>query len=81
MSNKGTKFNIEIPEALIKSCVKKLKNYKAVGNDSICQEMLKNAKFTELAKMLKAIYGDIINEGLILDNYNILIITPIEIRC
>jgi hypothetical protein len=40
--------------------------------------MLKNAKCTELTKFLKAIYSDTINEGLILDNFNISIITPIE---
>ena len=40
--------------------------------------MLKNAKCTTLTKLLKLIYSDIINEGLVLDNFNISIITPKE---
>ncbi len=78
INNKDTKFDIEISEALIELCLKKLKNNKAVGHDSICNEMLKNARCTRLTKLLKAIYIDIINEGLILDNFNISIITPIK---
>ncbi len=46
-------------EWLIESCFKKLKNNKAVGNDFICNEMLKNAKCLKLTYALKQIFGDI----------------------
>jgi hypothetical protein len=34
----------DLSEFLIDRCLKKLKNNKAVGDDNICNEMLKNAK-------------------------------------
>ena len=75
---KEEKFETEITNNLIESCLKKLKNNKAVGNDMICNEMLKNAKCLRLTSLLKQIFQDIINEGVILENFNISIITPIE---
>ena len=40
--------------------------------------MFKNAKCPDLTNLLKRIYCDIINEGIILNNFNASIITPIE---
>ena len=63
---KEKKFELDISNEFIESCFKKLKNNKAVGNDFICNEMLKNAKCLKLTYALKQIFGDIINEGIIL---------------
>ena len=40
--------------------------------------MIKNAKNVRLTTILKQIYTDIINQGIILTDFNISIITPIE---
>ncbi len=74
---KEKKFGLDISNEFIESC---FKNNKAVGNDFICNEMLKNAKCLKLTYALKQIFDDIINEGIILNNFNVSIITPIETR-
>ena len=77
-SIKNKKFNVEISSNLIESCLKKLRNNKAIGSDKICNEMLKNAKSNKLLRVLKNMYADMINEGILLNNFNISIITPIQ---
>jgi hypothetical protein len=74
---KYTKYDIDISETLIDNCFKKLKNNKAVGDDNICNEMLKNAKCIKLTNVLKNVYKDIINNGIVLQNFNISLISPI----
>jgi hypothetical protein len=75
---KDKKYEFEISEVLIESCLKKLKNNKAVGDDNICNEMLKYAKCNKLTIFLKNVFKDIINNGLSLENFNISLISPIE---
>lgn len=71
-------FDVNISENLIEICLKKLKKNKAVGNDIICNEMYKNAKCEKLNRSLKEIFNVIINQGMVLNNFNISLISPIE---
>ncbi len=71
-------FDVNICENLIEKCLKELKNNKAVGNDMICNEMYKNPKCEKLNRLLKEIFNDIINQGMVLNNFNISLISPIE---
>ncbi|CAF1072537.1 unnamed protein product [Brachionus calyciflorus] len=70
-------YDYPVPEFQVKSAINNRKSNKAVGHDNIPAEMLKHSKSTSLMVVLRKFYTIIFNYGIVLDDFNVSIVTPI----
>ena len=74
---KKNQYEDTFTQADIELVIRKLKNGKAVGVDSVPNEMFKYADNLRLSCIIATIFNNVIKYGLTINNFNVSLITPI----